>query len=74
MQVVRQSQYGDGLHSCKYAIYLSSTEFRDIRNVLVQMFVPFDSPDDEVIRQAMLRFFSEADCNRCKSILNSISL
>ena len=50
MQVVKQSQYGDSIHSVRYTCYMSSLEYNDLRTLLNLILLPSPIAEEEDLR------------------------
>lgn len=73
MNIVRTSVFGDGIHSTKYTIYASNTEYRDLRTALTMLFVPSPTEEEEDDRVNLLRHFTTQEINRMRNIVEQLN-
>ena len=51
MQVVKQTSFGELMDVTRYTLYLSATEYNDIRELLNLIVIPFPSGSEEFLLQ-----------------------
>ena len=75
MQVVKQTSFGELMDVTRYTLYLSATEYNDIRELLNLIVIPFPSgSEEEILRIRLCELLNHYQIKRLSNLCSQFNL